>query len=88
MQNNSNNTNDFQQYVRGEQAKDPTVQIVRKEDLQPVNDIKCKHTSLRLDESVTDFDCMTCNNPDCGKSWLFPLGTWRNKLKKGENDGR
>ena len=88
MQNNSNSTNDFRQYVRSEQAKDPSVQIVRKEDLQPVNDMKCKHESLHLDESVTDFDCMNCNNPDCGKSWLFPLGTWRNKLNKGGNDGR
>lgn len=88
MQNNSNSMNDFRQYVRSEQAKDPSVQIVRKEDLQPVNDMKCKHESLHLDESVTDFDCMTCNNPDCGKSWLFPLGTWRNKLNKGGNDGR
>lgn len=87
MQNNSTDSANFQQYVRNEQSKDPTVQIVRKEDLQPVNDTKCKHESLRLDESVTDFDCMTCNNPDCGKSWLFPLGTWRNKLNKGEKDG-
>ena len=40
MQNNSNN---FEQYVKQEQEKDKSVRIIRKEDMQVVNDTKCEH---------------------------------------------
>lgn len=89
MQNNSNDTGpdtNFKHYVEAEKAKDPSVQIIKREDLTPVNDMRCQHKSLRLDESVTDFDCLTCNNPSCGKSWLFPYGSWRDKFKKAKKD--
>lgn len=84
MQNNSQNTNDFKAYLDKEKAKDPTLQIIRNEDLVPMNDPSCKHEMLHLDESEKDFDCLICNNPKCGQGWLFPLGTIRNKLKKEE----
>ena len=85
MQNNSNN---FEQYVKQEQEKDKSVRIIRKEDMQVVNDTKCEHKSLHLDTSDDLFDFMVCNNPNCGKSWAAPKGGWNNKIIKGEKYGR
>lgn len=82
MQNNFQNTSsNFKEYYDNEKKKDPSLQIIRNEDLVPMNDPTCKHEFLHLDESETDFDCLMCNNPKCGKGWLFPLGSIRNKIK-------
>lgn len=83
MQNNSKSTeNNFAEWLEKKQEKDPTLRVIRQQDLVPMNDTTCKHEHLELDESETEFDCVRCQNPKCGKMWLYPLGSVKDKFKK------
>ena len=55
MQNNSKNTeNNFAEWLEKKQEKDPTLRVIRQQDLVPMNDTTCKHEHLELDESEID----------------------------------
>ena len=80
MQSDSKNSEEFNAYYQNQKAKDPSLQIIRQDELVPMNDPHCPHEMCHLDESETDFDVMICNK--CGYGAVYPYGTFRNKLKK------
>lgn len=47
------------------------VEAIAQEDLESFNDADCKHQTLILDPSETEFRAFVCANPKCSEVVLF-----------------
>lgn len=73
--------NSNEEWLKQAQEKDPTLRVVKRQDLVPLNDMTCNHDDVAIDYSEADFDCLKCQNPHCGEMWLYPKGTLTKELK-------
>jgi len=82
MSNSKDSKKNFSEYVRSEQEKDPTVRIIKQEDMVQLNDTSCKHDYVHAEEHDDDFSFLVCDNNKCGVSWMHTKEEVDKLLKK------